>query len=131
MFSTADIQFGFSCPDPPGLAKEPYDCPEEQCEDDHCLQINSRVWLAPFDFGIMQSVDLVFKPAEDEPGFLEIEVQLVRESGEANAWRRINKTFLHDIRRQLLMWRSFDDKTKEKYEKLLTDAEIQLGIRSV
>jgi cell division protein FtsX len=131
MFSTADIQFGLTCQDPPGLKKEPYDCPEDQCDDDHCLQINSRVWLAPFDFGIMQSVDLLFKPAEDEPGFLEIKVRLVRESGEANAWRRINKTFLHDLRRQLLVWRSFDDQTKEKYEKLLTDAEEKLGIRSV
>jgi hypothetical protein len=130
MFSTADIQFDFVCDDPPGLSKEPYDCPEDRCEDDRCLQIKSRVWLAPFDFGIMQSVDLLFKPAEDEPGFLEIKVQLIRESGEANAWRRINKTFLHEIRRQLLVWRSFDDQAKEKYEQLLMDAELQLGVRS-
>ncbi len=130
MFSTADIQFSFVCDDPPGLSKEPYDCPEDQCEDDRCLQIKSRVWLAPFDFGIMQSVDLLFNPAEDEPGFLEIKVQLIRESGEANAWRRINKTFLHEIRRQLLVWRSFDDQTKEKYERILVDAELQLGVRS-
>ena len=130
MFSTADIQFSFVCDDPPGLSKEPYDCPEDQCEDDRCLQIKSRVWLAPFDFGIMQSVDLLFKPSEDEPGFLEIKVQLIRETGEANAWRRINKTFLHEIRRQLLVWRSFDDQAKEKYERLLIDAELQLGVRS-
>jgi hypothetical protein len=130
MFSTADIQFSFVCDDPPGLSKEPYDCPEGQCEDDRCLQIKSRVWLAPFDFGIMQSVDLLFKPSEDEPGFLEIKVQLIRETGEANAWRRINKTFLHEIRRQLLVWRSFDDEAKEKYERLLIDAELQLGVRS-
>ena len=130
MFSTADIQFSFVCTDPPGLAKAPYDCPEDQCDFDRCLQIKSRVWLAPFDFGIMQSVDLLFKPAEDEPGFLEVKVQLVRESGEANAWRRINKTFLHEVRRQLLVWRSFEDATKEKYEQLLMDAEKKLGIRS-
>jgi hypothetical protein len=130
MFSTADIQFSFVCTDPPGLAKETYDCPEDQCEYDQCLQIKSRVWLAPFDFGIMQTVDFLFEPAEDEPSFLEIKVQLMRESGEANAWRRINKTFLHEIRRQLLVWRSFDDPTKEKYEHLLMDAEKKLGIRS-
>jgi hypothetical protein len=130
MFSTADIQFSFVCADPPGLAKEPYDCPEDQCEYDQCLQIKSRVWLAPFDFGIMQTVDFLFEPAEDESGFLEIKVQLMRESGEANAWRRINKTFLHEIRRQLLVWRSFDDPTKEKYEQLLMNAEKKLGIRS-
>jgi hypothetical protein len=129
-FSTADIQFSFVCDDPPGLSKMPYTCPEDRCDDDRCLQIQSRVWLAPFDFGIMQTVDFLFKPAEDEPGFLEIKVELIRESGEANAWRRINKTFLHEIRRQLLVWRSFEDTTKEKYERLLTDAELQLGVRS-
>lgn len=129
MFSTANIQFGFVCADPPGLTKEAYDCPENQCDFDACLQINSRVWLAPFDFGIMQTVDFLFEPSEDETGFLEIKVQLVRESGESNAWRRINKTFLHEIRRQLLVWRSFDDQTKEKYERLLMDAEEKLGIR--
>jgi hypothetical protein len=130
MFSTANIQFSFVCVDPPGLTKETYDCPENQCEYDQCLQIISRVWLAPFDFGIMQKVDFLFGPAEDEPGFLEIRVQLIRESGEANAWRRINKTFLHEIRRQLLVWRSFDDTAKEKYENLLMDAEKMLGMRS-
>jgi hypothetical protein len=130
MFSTADIQFSFVCADPPGLTKETVDCPEEKCEFDQCLQIQSRVWLAPFDFGIMQSVDFWFKPADDEPGFLEIKVRLIRASGEANAWRRINKPFLHEIRRQLLVWRSFDDPTKEKYETLLMNAEEKLGIRS-
>jgi hypothetical protein len=130
MFSTANIEFGFVCENPPGLTKDPYDCPEEKCEFNQCLQIKSRVWLAPFDFGIMQTVDFAFKPAEDEHGFLEIKVELIRESGEANAWHRINKTFLHEIRRQLLVWRSFDDSTKEKYERLLTDAERQPAMGS-
>ena len=130
MFSTANIEFSYSCEAPPSLVKEAYDCPEDQCEFDQCLQVKSSVWLAPFDFGIMQSVDFAFKPADDEPGFLEIDVKLVRESGEANAWHRINKTFLHEIRRQLLVWRSFADATKEKYERLLMDAERQLGLGS-
>ncbi len=129
-FSTANVEFGFACPDPPRMTAEQYDCPEDQCEFDECLQISSRVWLAPFDFGIMQAVDFRFKPAEDEPGFLEIDVLLNRESGEANAWRRINKTFLHEIRRQLLLWRSFEDSAKEKYERLLADAQKELGIAS-
>ncbi len=126
MFSTADIQISHVCPDPPGLAKEPYDCPEDQCEFDHCLQIKCHVWLAPFDFGIMQTVDFLFEPAEEDPGFLQITVQLMRASGEANTWRRINKNFLHEIRRQLLLWRSFEDPNKEKYEDRLMAAEIKM-----
>ncbi len=123
MFSTADIRFGFICETPPGLKQEPDKCKDGKCEFDRCLQIESRVWLAPFDFGIMQQVAFIFRPAETEAGFLEIQMRLERESGEANAWHRINKSFLHDIRKQLLIWRSFDDQTKLQYEEMLLEAE--------
>jgi hypothetical protein len=130
MFSTANIEFGFACESPPGLTQTADDCPEGACEDNECLQIGSRVWLAPFDFGIMQQVEIQFRPAATEPGFLEILIRLNRESGEANAWRRINKTFLHQIRKQLLIWRSFDDATKLSYKELIDKAEKELGMRT-
>ncbi len=130
MFSTADIEFGFVCESPPGLIETAHDCREGDCEYDQCLQIRSRVWLAPFDFGIMQQVEILFKRAETEPGFLEISIRLNRESGEANAWHRINKTFLNEIRKQLLIWRSFGDATKKEYQELLVKAEIEMGLRA-
>jgi hypothetical protein len=130
MFSTANIAFKHVCENPPALNRDREDCAEGECEFDQCLQIETRVWLAPFDFGIMQQVALLFRPAETEAGFLEIQVRLDRESGEANAWHRINKSFLHDIRKQLLIWRSFDDETKLQYEALLLRAEKELGLRS-
>ncbi|MGD8989964.1 MAG: M28 family peptidase [Desulfobacterales bacterium] len=123
LFSTGEIEFGFSCQTAPGLAGDDEDCPEQACEYDACLQIRTSVWLAPFDFGINQKVEFQFCPASDEPGFLEINVRLMRESGEASAWHRINKGFLHNIRKQLLLWRSFDLPTKEHYERLLAEAE--------
>ena len=130
MFSTADIRFGFICETPPGLKQEPDKCKDGKCEFDRCLQIESRVWLAPFDFGIMQQVAFIFRPAETEAGFLEIQMRLERESGEANAWHRINKSFLHDIRKQLLIWRSFDDQTKLQYEEMLLAAEKGAVVKS-
>ena len=130
LFSTGDIEFGFSCQTAPGLAGDAEDCPEQACEYDACLQMWASVWLAPFDFGINQKVELQFCPAADEPGFLEIKVRLTRESGEANAWHRINKGFLHNVRKQLLLWRSFDSSTKEHYERLLSEAEKEMGIES-
>jgi len=128
MFSTANIEFAFVCESPPGLTQTAYDCPEGDCEHDQCLQIKSQVWLAPFDFGIMQQVEIQFKRAETEPGFLEILIRLNRESGEANAWHRINKTFLNELRKQLLIWRSFGDSTKTEYEELLGNAEKEMGL---
>lgn len=126
LFSTGNIDFGFICHTAPGLNDDGSDCPQQDCEFDACLQVRSSVWLAPFDFGINQKVDLQFCPATDEPGFLEIKICLIRESGEANTWRRINKGFLHKIRKQLLLWRSFDLPTKEHYERLLAEAEKEM-----
>jgi hypothetical protein len=126
-FSTADIAFTFVCENPPGLTKKEVDCPEGDCEFDECLHLTSQVWLAPFDFGIMQKVSLRFKPAQDESGFLEVGVELIRESGEVDSWRRINKTFLHEIRKQLLVWRTFDDSKKKHYEAHLSEAERRTG----
>ncbi len=122
MFSTGDIRFGFVCDAAPVRSSVSNDCPENECDIEACLQISSSVWLAPFDFGIKQQVDLQFSPSADERGFLEIRVRLNRVSGEANAWHRINKGFLHNLRRQLLMWRSFDDPAKDHYEQLLAEA---------
>jgi ABC-type lipoprotein release transport system permease subunit len=127
-FSTGDIAFSFVCERPPMEKDHGDDGPEDRYTYDECLQLTSKVWLAPFDFGILQQVALKFKPAEGEKGFLEVHVSLIRESGESNAWQRINKTFLHEIRKQLLLWRSFDDETKEQYERLLNEtAQTQVA----
>jgi hypothetical protein len=130
LFSTGNIDFGFICQTAPGLSDDDSECPQQACEFDACLQVRSSVWLAPFDFGINQKVELQFCPAADEPGFLEIKIRLIRESGEANAWRRINKGFLHNVRKQLLLWRSFDLPTKQHYERLLAEAEKEIGSES-
>jgi hypothetical protein len=125
-FSTSHINLKFVCDTPPSITEDAEDCPQEGCEFPECLHLTCRVWLAPFDFGIQQKVDLRFAPAPHEPGFLEIRVVLTRESGESNAWRRINKGFLHAIRRQLLIWRSLDEPAKAHYEKQLTAAWARL-----
>jgi hypothetical protein len=125
-FSTSHIDLVFACEDPPSVAAAADDCPQEDCELPECLYLKCQVWLAPFDFGIMQQVELRFAPARDEPGFVEIQVVLTRESGESNAWRRINKGFLHTIRRQLLIWRSLDETAKVHYEQHLAEARAQL-----
>jgi hypothetical protein len=130
MFSSANLELGTVGEHRPDMAQDRSDRVADQPELDQHLQIGTRVWLAPFDFGIMQLVALQFRPAETEAGFLEIHVRLNRESGEANAWRRINKAFLHDIRKQLLIWRSFDDEAKLEYEELLLNAEKELEVRA-
>ena len=72
------------------------------------VHLQARVWLAPFDFGIMQRIDIFFVPAPGSPEFLAIQLKIHRESGERGQWQRINKMFIHQLRKQLLIWRSMD-----------------------
>jgi hypothetical protein len=102
LFSTDDIRY-----EPPELATEPTPASREVPED-YCYWLTARVWLAPFDFGIVQRMTLSFCPSETEVGYFEIKVHLERESGEVHQWHRINRGFLHHLRRQLLAWRSVE-----------------------
>lgn len=114
IFSTGEVQWQAKSPATGDSQSEP----EQEAV---YFQLNSRVWLAPFDLGIMQRVELAIRPAVGEPGFLEIRVMLRRESGEANTWYRINRVFLNQLRRQLLAWRSLDNETKSGYIHLINE----------
>jgi ABC-type transporter Mla MlaB component len=132
IFSTADTEITFVCPLIEHPAKEPVTgqkgCTNPECGNGACLQMNARVWLAPFDFGIMQHVTIRFCPAVEEEGFLEINVNLRREAGEANTWERINKAFLHQLRKQLLVWRSLDVQARHHFEALMTAERKRRGV---
>ena len=111
LFSTDDIDARMVCAQEDGL---------NLCDTDAegyapCLRLTGRIWLAPFDFGIMQRVWVQFCPSSDNPGFLEIRMRLERETGEANAWKRANKSFLNAFRKQLLIWRSLDEQGQGEY----------------
>ncbi|MGL1932613.1 MAG: peptide ABC transporter permease [Desulfotalea sp.] len=79
-------------------------------QEKDAFYLSSKLWLAPFDLGIMQNISISFLPSKDfvDEDFLEIAVQINREAGEAAAWRRINTAFFHELRKQLLIWRSID-----------------------
>jgi hypothetical protein len=110
LFSTDDLDVEYACP----LGMAPDEHPE-------CFDISFRAWLAPFDFGIRQRVSIISCPSPDYPGFLEMRATLTREAGERNAWLRLCRTFLNDLRKQLLIWRSLDDPAKEKFERFMQD----------
>ncbi len=107
LFSTGPVDLIFSCCNIDEIrnlvtrAEEPHNI--------YCTYIRSKVWLAPFDFGIMQWVDIQFCPVQGNMDYLEIKVTMERRSGEEQVWQRINTSFLHDLRKQLLVWRSIDD----------------------
>jgi hypothetical protein len=84
-----------------------------------CVHLRAKVWLAPFDFGIMQWVDISFCPAREGADFLEICVTMHRKAGEITLWQRVNKSFINAMRKQLLIWRSLDAEGHRVYAELL------------
>lgn len=69
--------------------------------------LGSQVWLAPYDLGVSQSIEIRAEPSEVE-GVFGIEVAIGRLSGEPANWVRTNRRFLEALRRQFLIWRASD-----------------------
>jgi hypothetical protein len=79
-----------------------------------------QIWLAPFDLGIMQTVQLDIRPGDD-PHIDEVMIALRRESGPYSAWVRGNRNFLTDLRKQFLLWRSLGRVQMERYQRSADD----------
>jgi hypothetical protein len=75
-----------------------------------------RVWLAPFDLGISQDVEMRAAPTGDRDVY-QIHMRLVRVSGEFTAWSRVNRRFLDALRKQFLIWRTIAPEGKEEYSR--------------
>ncbi len=109
LFSTGDLAVEYACPlSGPHISEHP-----------DCFNISFRAWLAPFDFGIRQRVEIISCPSPDYPGFLEMRVTLIRQAGEKNVWFRLCRAFLNDLRKQLLIWRALEPADKQQFEQRL------------
>jgi len=76
--------------------------------------LKMMVWIAPFDMGVSQEVEMRAIETEDA-GIARIQVYIHRETGEVSAWRRLNKGFLTEIRKQFLIWRTVPEDVKHRY----------------
>jgi len=96
----------------------------EQVDGQDVMRFDSQVWIAPFDFGISQSLSLYTVPT-DEEGIYAPEMHLYRKSGGPAAWARMNHKFLKLIRQQFLMWRILSTEEREYFS---AQAKLHLGI---
>lgn len=77
--------------------------------------ITTEVWIAPFDLGVSQKMEIIMEPL-GEYNFYTINLILTRMSGEAGDWERLNRKFLDGIRKQFLIWRTVSTEIKKDYE---------------
>ncbi len=83
-------------------------------DDMEVYRLALRIWLAPFDMGVSQDADILLMPSQEE-GLYEMQLRLVRRSGETSAWQRVNRGFIGDLRRQLLLWRTIKPEVQRAY----------------
>jgi hypothetical protein len=67
-------------------------------------RLSFRAWLAPFDLGVSQDVQVDFVPTGDF-GTYEVHLTLRLVSGDRANWIRLNKRFFHLLRKRFLLWR--------------------------
>ena len=82
--------------------------------DGERLHLTANAWLAPFDQGVMQDVDLTMEPDPDT-GYFNIHLTIHRTAGDAATWERVNRTFLDDVRKQFLVWRTLSAEDRQSY----------------
>jgi len=74
------------------------------------------VWLAPYDLGVSQQINLIIAPAGgEEEDLFRIFLNVHRESGEIASWKRVNRRFLNLMRKQLLIWRTFNVEVRGEF----------------
>jgi hypothetical protein len=76
--------------------------------------IELMAWVAPFDLGVSQKVQLRTTPTDMEDVY-EIWLHLVRVSGDVSSWRRVNRRFLNTLRKQFLIWRTLRAEDRDRY----------------
>jgi hypothetical protein len=78
------------------------------------------LWLAPFDMGVSQFVQIECAPSPTR-GVYGVEVFIQRLSGQDTYWQRVNGRFVNHLRKQFLLWNTLDDVSKAYHSQVARD----------
>lgn len=99
---------------------------EGQVELGKTFSIELMAWLAPFDLGVSQHVELRTTPTSMEDVY-ELMLFVRRESGDVSNWKRVNRRFLNTLRKQFLIWRTLGSEDRERYLAAREAAAAEVG----
>jgi hypothetical protein len=77
-------------------------------------RLKFRTWLAPYDLGISQDVQMDALPT-GEYHIYRIDMTINRLSGDVDSWQRINRGFMNVMRKRFLVWRTIPPELKDEY----------------
>ena len=86
------------------------------------VRVAAQVWLAPFDQGVVQKTAMEIGPGAD-PHYCDIHVDLALVAGDLATWQRVVRTFLDDVRKQFLIWRTLEADSRRYYAEQLPQWE--------
>ncbi|NOZ23664.1 MAG: hypothetical protein GXP25_21525 [Planctomycetes bacterium] len=89
---------------------------EKEAGDRTVYILTSKVWVQPLDMGISQWVKITTFPDPTDEQLYLMEFEIHRESGEVEAWGRMNVGFLRLVRKQLLIWRLVESDYKKRLD---------------
>ncbi len=92
-------------------------------EGDTVAGLKGTVWLAPYDLGVRQEFCIRILPDEEGEEVCRIVIELTHAAGQMNTWWKQNRTFLGDLRKQLLGWRKV---TPERILEYIDEFELKL-----
>lgn len=78
------------------------------------MGVRATIWPEPYDLGVRQHVRVTVH-ATDAEDVCELHTELWHETGQEPAWWRLNRTFIGDLRRQLLGWRRVESAQVMRY----------------
>jgi len=118
-----DGTIGCFIPDSLSLVSMTLNDTDDPDRDLTVMKLQSTVSLAPYDLGVGQDVEIIVVSTES-PEILELDISLHHGYGQVSNWIRLNKTFLGDLRRQLLGWRNLRTRRILRY---IAEAEERLA----
>ncbi len=87
------------------------------------VNVKARVWLAPYEQGIRQDMNLTIAKSKTEQRFL-ITLNLQRISGPYDSWVRFNYPFVDEVRKQMLVWSLLSPDDEKKYIQTARDQDL-------
>jgi len=101
----------------------------EDGENGPTYAVQLLLWLAPFDMGVSQFLQLEFLPTSMRSVYT-VEIYIQRISGQDTFWKRVNHRFINGLRKEFLLWHTLHDEARiyhrKTAEKFLASAESEV-----
>ena len=98
---------------------------KEQGEGSAEYAVQLLIWLAPFDMGVSQFLQLEFLPTPVSSVY-RVEIYIQRISGQDTFWQRVNHRFINGLRKEFLLWHTMEESAKVFHREFAVET-LQMG----